>query len=140
MSEFLRREMSDNEKDFNGADGPSFTYRNVPVYQYDGGLTFWFGENCEDYVSSLKNEAEAKLWVDKEYEHKARRDATGFEVFAMGEEGTETVKYCESEEEAKKAVIRLTRLMENDTWVNETSLVRVIGFNYDNGPGNEKRG
>jgi len=61
-----------------------------------------------------------------------------FEVFAISDEGTETVMDCELESEAQKAVVRLTGMVERGVWVNETSLGRVVGFNYDEGPGNER--
>ena len=41
-------------------------YRNMAIYEYDNGYTFWYSDRPEDYVSSLKDLDEAKYWVDKE--------------------------------------------------------------------------
>jgi hypothetical protein len=69
MSEYLRKELSKNEQDFN-KKGPIFTYRNVPVYKYEGGLTFWFGSHSSEYVSSIETKEDAIMFIDKEFTYK----------------------------------------------------------------------
>ncbi len=57
-----------------------------------------------------------------------------FEVFAISEEGTETIEVVNTEEEAKLAVLELQRELENKVWFNTTTLNRVVGFDYNMGP------
>ena len=57
-----------------------------------------------------------------------------YEIFAVSEEGTETVETTEDYDEAVKTRIRLLKSLENKTWVNSTSLHNIVGFNIDSGP------
>ncbi len=60
-----------------------------------------------------------------------------YEVFAVSEEGTETVFNTEDKDEALKERLNLQRKLEDKKWVNNTSLNNVVGFNVDEGPDGE---
>ena len=57
-----------------------------------------------------------------------------FEVFAISEEGTQTVLFANTEEEAKRETIRLIRELSDGIISVDTDLSRIIGFDYDQGP------
>ncbi len=54
-----------------------------------------------------------------------------YSVFAISEEGTESVDSFDTEDEANKERLRLMRLLEDKKWENNTSLSNVVGFNVD---------
>ena len=54
-----------------------------------------------------------------------------YSVFAISEEGTESVDSFDTEDEANEERLRLMRLLEDKKWENNTSLSNVVGFNVD---------
>jgi len=57
-----------------------------------------------------------------------------YEVFAVSEEGTETVFVSEDKSEALEKRLELQRELDHGVWSNTTSLHNVVGFNVDEGP------
>jgi hypothetical protein len=57
-----------------------------------------------------------------------------YEVFAVSEEGTETVFSTDNLDEALNKRLELQNSLENKKWSNTTSLNNVVGFNVDEGP------
>ena len=54
-----------------------------------------------------------------------------YSVFAISEEGTESVDSFDTEDEANEERLRLMKLLEDKKWENNTSLSNVVGFNVD---------
>ena len=62
-----------------------------------------------------------------------------FEVYAISEEGTETVSTHDSRGEATREMMKLLGDLHQKRWENNTSLNNVVGFKIDTGPENNGR-
>ncbi len=105
------------------ADGYDGKVHVIAGLQY--GPTIHYVVSCEEF----REQGETYFYGNSG--HDTEEEISSYSIFAVSEDGTESFSSATSQCKAKEEVQKYTKMLNNGTFVNTTSLENIESFGYD---------